>query len=70
LVVQLRRFLETTSPAVMAGLPEVVQTANPVVLPWSIALAFGISVAIGIAAGLYPAIRAATMDPVVALRHE
>ena len=70
LVLQLRRFLETASPSIMKALPEVVQSANPVVLPWSILLAFGISVAIGIAAGLYPAKRAAAMDPVVALRHE
>lgn len=37
---------------------------------WSIFLAFGISVATGIMFGMYPARRAAIMDPIDALRHE
>ena len=35
---------------------------------WSIALAFGISVATGIVFGLYPARRAARLNPIEALR--
>ena len=65
-----RSLMTDWYPEVMSGLPEVVMNASPVVLPWFIALAFGISVAIGIVFGLYPAVRAASLDPIEALRHE
>ena len=70
LLVKLRDFLEETFPSVTLGLPTVIQTASPVVLPWFLGLAFGISVIIGIIFGLYPAMRASQLDPIEALRHE
>jgi putative ABC transport system permease protein len=37
---------------------------------WSVVLAFGVSVAVGIFFGVWPARKAAHMQPLVALRYE
>jgi ABC-type lipoprotein export system ATPase subunit/ABC-type antimicrobial peptide transport system permease subunit len=62
-------LMNTAVPKAMSALPEVVRTMVPIIVPWSLPLAFGISVAIGIVFGLYPAKRAALMNPIEALRH-
>jgi putative ABC transport system permease protein len=65
-----RALFAQAAPKMMANLPEVVRDMRPEVLPESIVIAFIISVMIGIVFGLYPAVRAAHMDPIEALRHE
>ena len=51
-------------------LPPIVSTLEPRIAPWSIGLSLSISVGAGVVFGLYPAMKAAAMDPIEALRHE
>lgn len=45
-------------------------TLQTVIQPWSILIAFGVSFAIGLLSGSYPAYRASRLDPILALRNE
>ena len=63
------KLAETFFPKLMEAMPPAMNGMEPTVVGWSIPLAFCIAVCVGVLFGLYPARKAAEMDPIQALRH-
>jgi putative ABC transport system permease protein len=65
-----REIAQRMFPDMMSALPAVIMELQPRIAWWSIAASLCISIGVGVLFGIYPALRAAYMDPIEALRHE
>jgi len=63
----LKQMVMRFSPDAM---PPIVQELEPRIALWSVILSLGISLGVGVLFGVYPARKAAYLDPIEALRHE
>ncbi|MGB7323935.1 MAG: ABC transporter permease [Rubripirellula sp.] len=63
----IKRVIVTVSPD---SLPPIVNSLEPRIAMWSVVLSLGISLGVGVLFGVYPARKAAYLDPIEALRHE
>ena len=62
--------IEYLNPSTFDALPAAISELEPIIDLTSVFVSFGVAVFVGVAFGLYPAYRAAKMDPIEALRHE
>ena len=65
----LLQFFEAFTPTLYESLPPSMKGMDPIVVYWSLPNVFGLAVLTGVLFGIYPARKAARMNPVDALRH-
>lgn len=65
-----RMVKQTVTAIAPDALPPIVHSLEPRIALWSVVLSLGISLGVGVLFGVYPARKAAYLDPIEALRHE